>query len=111
MNNPKCPYCGGEMEYYWDNNPMKPEGWFFCPKCHSKAPTAKTEGEAFAAAMKRDRAKGMWEGEYFRFLGWTIKCSKCGKAPDYFIQGDEWSISEKPHYCPNCGAETRVGRI
>lgn len=25
MNKPKCPYCGGEMMYYWDNNPMKPE--------------------------------------------------------------------------------------
>lgn len=54
MNSPKCPYCGGEMEYHWENNPMLPEGWFYCLNCHSQAPAAKSRKEAYAAAMKRE---------------------------------------------------------
>ena len=35
-----------------------------------------------------------------------LKCSVCGVFADDFIGGTEdWFCSDKPNYCPNCGAK------
>ena len=96
MENPKCPYCGGEMEYHWENNPMLPEGWFYCTKCHSQAPTAKTENEAYASAMRRDRAKGEWIVHIYKLGMDRYECSACHERND-----------REKNFCPNCGADMR----
>jgi hypothetical protein len=65
MDNPKCPYCGDEMELY-DGKELH---YYHCRNCGSNAPIYTNQGrgylcltpeEAYAAAMKRDRAKGEW---------------------------------------------------
>lgn len=106
MDNPRCPYCGDDMKYFWDNNPMKPEGYFFCPKCHSQGPTAKTENEAYAAMKRTNPAdvkpvvRGEWKiyGDYndTDFEIYFHTCSICGATgiPAF-------------NFCPNCGADMR----
>lgn len=132
MNNPKCPYCGGEMEMrfrhradgtiwkgvvdpreipydavvtYADDNYH-----YYCRNCKVNTPYRNTSDAAYAAAMKRDRAKGKWITDYCAVNGHSdIYCSVCNKDATYFVgSSDEihWS-EEYPAYCPNCGAEMR----
>ena len=101
MENPKCPYCGDEMEYYWDNNPMMPYGFYYCVTCGCRAPSASTQAIARAAAMDRF-PEGRWEwnddnGYYY--------CSECGAVSPREDQDGEYI--DCPHYCHNCGAEMR----
>ena len=54
--------------------------------------------------------KGYWideaDREYAHFGRHTYKCSECDKYAEYFVSGTEnWWDSEKPNYCPNCGAK------
>lgn len=36
-------------------------------------------------------------------------CSECSRSASYFIGGSEnWWNTEKPNYCPNCGARMEV---
>lgn len=112
MSNPRCPYCGGEMEYHWENNPMLPEGWFYCLNCHSQAPAAKSRKEAYAAAMKRFMAKGEWidmTTKHEQRAGrHDYRCSLCKERASNFVGGyDEWWDMWTPNFCPNCGADMR----
>ena len=34
-------------------------------------------------------------------------CQNCNVSADYFISGNEYYFDEKPHFCPNCGADMR----
>ena len=34
-------------------------------------------------------------------------CQNCNVSADYFISGNEFYFDEKPHFCPNCGADMR----
>lgn len=52
MNNPKCPYCGGEMTINGAGNTY----WYFCSCCWANSPSTKSPEAAYAAAMKRERA-------------------------------------------------------
>ena len=59
---PKCPYCGQDMEYYFDNNPMSPLGQYLC-RCGARAPHAQTEAEAYEAAMQgKPLSQSKWLG-------------------------------------------------
>lgn len=55
--------------------------------------------------------KGHWidnnESEIDARYGRHIyKCSECDRLADKFVCGTEdWWDSEKPNYCPNCGAK------
>ena len=95
MESPKCPYCGGEMEY--QDQWIHP--FYICLDCYSQSPrTTKIEGqeEAFAAAMKRDRAKGEWTRINYEPCGHDYRCSVCG-----------WLNDSATPFCPNCGADMR----
>lgn len=66
-NNPKCPYCGNEMllhEVFGDY-------FYMCARegCKSMAPMHSSKEEAYAAAMKRDRAKGSMSLYIYKKLG------------------------------------------
>ncbi len=54
MENPKCPYCGGEMKY--DFNDDLETHWLYCPKCGARSSVVPYDDDPYAAAMKRDRA-------------------------------------------------------
>ena len=101
MENPKCPYCGEEMEYYWDNNPMMPQGFYYCTTCGCRAPSASTRAIASAAARKRF-PEGRWECNDDNGHNY---CSECGAASPREDQDGEYI--DCPHYCHNCGAEMR----
>lgn len=32
-------------------------------------------------------------------------CQNCNVSAAYFISGNEYYFDEKPHFCPNCGAD------
>lgn len=50
LNNPKCPYCGKEMEFR-----RTAIGCYYrCPMCKATSPV-KTAKHAYAAAMKRHK--------------------------------------------------------
>lgn len=55
MNNPKCPYCGTEMEISkYDVQEGGVIGYqYFCEMCDSTSPLRKTKDAAYAAAMQR----------------------------------------------------------
>ena len=59
------------------------------------------------AADVKPVVRGEWIGEHIRFVGWDLKCPKCGEEPDYFISGFEWEVAVPPNFCPNCGADMR----
>lgn len=105
--NPKCPYCGEEMEYQ--------DQWVFpfyiCPNCYSQSPRTteiKRQNAAYAAAMKRERPKakniGTDYGEQDQFI-----CSECGIHLQDWIRIDEDDYEDGVvheyvfRFCPNCG--------
>ena len=105
MENPKCPYCGGEMEY--QDQWIHP--FYICLDCYSQSPrTTKIEGqeEAYAAAMKRDRAKGKWILVLEGLRSTTYRCSHCG---NYFAEHSDTLNAGRgdKKFCPNCGADMR----
>lgn len=97
MENPKCPYCGGEMEY--QDQWVYP--FYICSNCYSQSPRTtkiKRQEEAYAAAMKRDRANGKWISNK---NGW-YECSKCGH--EMFFTG---TFDSEQRFCYYCGADMR----
>jgi hypothetical protein len=92
MKNPKCPYCGETMALHLCHGYFS----YFCPSCYSEAPIRTTTEEAYAAAMKRNRAKGEWNEYYLYQYAVGYKCSCC----DYFQL-------HRTRFCPNCGADMR----
>lgn len=100
MENPKCPYCGGEMKLWDDGCGML---WYSCPECMAESPVAHTEEEAYAAAMKRDRAKGEWIRLGMHNGEEQFKCSVC-KVECYV---PECMYEPIYAFCPNCGADMR----
>lgn len=121
-NNPKCPYCGGEMEMRFRHRPdgtiwkgvvdpreipydavvtyVDDNYHYYCRNCKVNTPYRNTREEAYAAAMKRCRAKGEWKeyGDYngMEYEVWYHTCSACGEVgiPTF-------------NFCPNCGADMR----
>ena len=54
--NPKCPYCGGEMEKKSEYIPYSGgyySAWYGCPRCKSQSPRCQTYAEAISAATGR----------------------------------------------------------
>lgn len=104
MENPKCPYCGGEMVEDNDRNCIGELLWYYkCTKCSSISPPYwKDRERAYAAAMKRDRAKGEWGKPIWgrdnldRPIIIGAQCFVCKKTNDF-----------PTPYCPNCGADMR----
>lgn len=97
MNNPKCPYCGGEMKFsYGYDGYMNGHYWYRCDNCNALAPEANSPEEAYAAAMKRERARGEWTRINYEPCGHDYRCSVCG-----------WLNDSATPFCPNCGAEMR----
>lgn len=111
-DNPKCPYCGDEMEYYWDNNPMMPRGFYYCVTCGCRAPSASTQAIAREAAMWRF-PEGDWVIEETAEIGgiWVKWCcDECG-----YVRTQGWKSTKdgkkpKAKYCENCGAKMRKGK-
>lgn len=98
-DNPKCPYCGKTMALHLRHGYFS----YFCPSCYSEAPIRTTTEEAYAAAMKRDRAKGEWIwDEHTR----KYHCSTCGEPAPLLQDGDDEYIY-KPNFCLACGADMR----
>lgn len=103
MENPKCPYCGGEMRYaFIRNGDIDGTHFLICETCMSRSPAVSFDDDPYAAAMKRDRAKGEWKwnddnGYYY--------CSECGAVSPREDQDGEYI--DCPRYCPNCGADMR----
>lgn len=52
-NNPKprCPYCGGEMNYFYSY--IYEEHYYICSKCRASSPVMDREPESYPAAMQR----------------------------------------------------------
>lgn len=81
--------------------------FYACIKCGSESPKVIDDAEAaYAAAMKRDRAKGKWETvSESAWDGGEYKCSACGwKCCDDEFGDDP---TEDYRFCPNCGADMR----
>lgn len=119
MKNPKCPYCGEEMEPKASTGgraaitpeeiekfPWAATRFYECKHCHSCSPYCFTPEAAYAAAMKRDRAKGKWiTVSESAWEGGEYKCSACGwKCCDDEFGDDP---TEDYRFCPNCDAEMR----
>lgn len=105
--NPKCPYCGEEMKFsYGYDGYMNGHYWYRCDNCNALAPEANSPEEAYAAAMKRDRAKGKWIFVLESLLSTTYRCSHCG---NYFEEHSNTLNAGRgdKKYCPNCGADMK----
>lgn len=102
MENPKCPYCGETMALHLQRGYFS----YFCPSCYSEAPIRTTTEEAYAAAMKRERANGKWILVHKGLLSTTYRCSHCG---NYFEEHSNTLNAGRgdKKYCPNCGADMR----
>ena len=122
MENPKCPYCGEEMEMRFRHRPdgtiwkgivdpreipydavvtyVDDNYHYYCRNCKVNTPYRSTPEEAFAAAMKRCRAKGEWVYEEEND-DWV--CSVCGH--DAYTEGDYRQV--RTNFCPDCGADMR----
>lgn len=104
MENPKCPYCG-EEQYLTieDHREIGRMEYYMCIHCGSRSPAKTTTEEAYAAAMKRDRAKGEWiykerHEHYPSGKKYTARyCGVCGRRDH----------NEDSDYCGYCGAEMR----
>jgi ssDNA-binding Zn-finger/Zn-ribbon topoisomerase 1 len=80
MNNPKCPYCGGEM-VLWDSGFDKV--WYVCPKCHAESPTAHTEEEARAVAVPQEMSVREYVRERDRMCAHhNAFCDDCPVLPE-----------------------------
>lgn len=59
---PKCPYCGEAMNYQFDSSLMNNKekiiyrGYFYCPKCHSRAPAISELSELETMERVEDKA-------------------------------------------------------
>lgn len=100
--NPKCPYCGRVMARRLHNGLWS----YKCPECGASSPECETRAEAYAAAMKRDRAKGKWIFVLESLLSTTYRCSHCG---NYFEEHSNTLNAGRgdKKYCPNCGADMK----
>jgi hypothetical protein len=56
MENPKCPYCGGEMRYAF-NGDMVGTHFLICETCLSRSPVVSFDDDPYAAAMKRGKKR------------------------------------------------------
>lgn len=82
-----CHYCGNELYVVEVNNMNK-----------------LSRDNAYAAAMKRDRAKGEWiEAQEYLFDN-VYTCSACGSE---FVLEAGTPKDNEYNYCPNCGADMR----
>lgn len=105
MANPKCPYCGGEMRYAF-NGDIVGTHFLLCENCLSRSPVVSFDDDPYAAATKRDRAKGKWILVLEGVLSTTYRCSHCG---NYFAEHSDTLNAGRgdKNYCPNCGAEMK----
>lgn len=102
MENPKCPYCGGEMEFQ--------QGWVFpfykCVDCGSTSPMRNTPEEARAAAMKR-------ENKYREQVEFDVKeainlLNRNSRQMPYYIYSILYDQISAIGYTPTkCGAKMR----
>ena len=126
--NPKCPYCGEEMEMRFRHRPdgtiwkgvvdpreipydavvtyVDDNYHYYCQNCKVNTPYRSTREEAFAAAMKRDRAKGKWILVLEGLRSTTYRCSHCGNYFEEHSNTLNANCGDKK-FCPHCGAEMR----
>lgn len=103
MENPKCPYCGGEMRYAF-NGDIIGTHFLICETCLSRSPVVSFNDDPYAAAMKRDRVKGEWiEAQDYLFDN-IYTCSACGSE---FVLEAGTPKDNEYNFCPNCGAEMK----
>ena len=100
MKSPKCPYCGDEQYLtIEDHSELGRMVYYLCNHCGSRSPAKTTIEEAYAAAMKRERAKGEWTRINYEPCGHDYRCSVCG-----------WLNDSATPFCPNCGADMREAK-
>lgn len=106
MKNPKCLYCDQEMDAKSHTFNMWDTKFYFECLCGARTPMESIPEAAYAAAMRRDRAKGEWidkgespfcGSEGRMYFNHEYECNHCG----FTVRGGE------PKFCPNCGADMR----
>jgi DNA-directed RNA polymerase subunit RPC12/RpoP len=109
MENPKCPYCGGEMKFsYGYDGYTNGHYWYRCDNCNALAPEADSPEEAYAAAMKQERPKAKNIGTDYAEQDQFI-CSECGIHLQDWVRIDEDDYEDGVvheyvfRFCPNCG--------
>lgn len=103
MENPKCPYCGGEMLLH----EVLGDYFYMCKRevCKSMAPMHSSEQAAYAAAMKR-------ENKYREQVEYDVKAAlntlndNFHKMP-YYIYTMLFDQISAIGYAPTCGADMR----
>lgn len=109
--NPKCPYCGGEMKLSRGRDyPIIGRYWYRCDNCNALAPDANSPEEAYAAAMKRAECENV--GKDYADVDQFI-CSECGIHLQDWVRIDEDDYEDGIvheyafRFCPNCGKKVR----
>ena len=99
-----CPFCGGEARTSGERFENTILSWVFCSSCGAAGGYRHTEAEAITAWNTRAERTCHDVKPSLPFF----KCDSCGMedmgGTELWIQ-DGFYRSQKPNYCPNCGAK------